>query len=62
MLASQTGAQINMIFNPRNNEKETFHTKNMIVESNEPGEVQNQESQKIQSYLLKGLNLPIVDF
>ena len=49
MLASQTGAQINMIFNPRNNEKETFHTKNMIVESNEPGEVQNQESQKIQS-------------
>ena len=49
MLASQTGAQINMIFNPRNNEKETFHTKNMIVESNEPGKVQNQESQKIQS-------------
>ena len=47
MAASQTGAQIKIIiFNPDNNEKETFHTKNMIVEPNEAREVQNQENQK----------------
>ena len=50
MLPSQTGAQMKIIiFNPDNNKKETFRTKNMIVESNEHGEVQNQESQKTQS-------------
>ena len=68
MLASQTGAQIKIIiFNLGRKKKDTFHTKNMIVEPNEPGEVQNQEGQETKVLPAnhspcKSLNLPIVNF